>query len=384
MNSTKAILVCATVAAAAAGAAMTNETTAVVATNAPVATVATNVAPEFSIPKSLVLRMYEAEDSFRDRSLAGPDGKPPFNDLLEFVGLTACGDDDLAFAAKDRPRGTMALVPDGLTDEERRKLWPFDIAGFERELERRMVRGEDGCYRLRDEDGTEVAANPTIRWANAEIASWATRELDRCSPRLTPRECEALLGSEEMPEGAAAWRLDPQHCFLLETGDGAWNPRTYTFLLWDGTNDPSILASFDSFPGDREAVAALLLGHRASSANNLAVLEWRHQSLRDSMIPGRIRQFLELARDAGVPVAERNLEVLRSHLPEVFADPEPPDADTKEYVVKEGDDIYSIAMKHDVTPLVLRRLNPGKDLAELSPGDRIRVPADRSEDLRRD
>ena len=33
-------------------------------------------------------------------------------------------------------------------------------------------------------------------------------------------------------------------------------------------------------------------------------------------------------------------------------------------------------MKHDVTPLVLRRLNPGKDLAELSPGDRIRVPDD--------
>ena len=49
---------------------------------------------------------------------------------------------------------------------------------------------------------------------------------------------------------------------------------------------------------------------------------------------------------------------------------------TKEYVVKEGDDIYSIAMKHEVQPLVLRRLNPGKDLAELSPGDRIRVPAD--------
>ena len=67
----------------------------------------------------------------------------------------------------------------------------------------------------------------------------------------------------------------------------------------------------------------------ASSANNLAVLKWRHQSMRDSMVPGRIRKFLELARNAGVPVAEGNLGVLRSHLPEVFAVHEPPDTPRK-------------------------------------------------------
>ncbi len=48
--------------------------------------------------------------------------------------------------------------------------------------------------------------------------------------------------------------------------------------------------------------------------------------MRDSMDPGRIRQFLELARNAGVPTAEANLGVLRAHLPEVFAEPNPPDA----------------------------------------------------------
>lgn len=326
MNSTKAILVCATVAAAAAGAAMTNETTAVVATNAPVATVATNAAAAFSIPKSLVLRMYEAADAARDRALAGPDGKPPFNDMLEFGGLCAGGDADLAFAAQNRPRGEMSLVDDGNADRERRELWPFDVEGFEGTLEARMVRGEDGGFRRREEDGTELPVNPTIRWANAEIAAWAVRELDGRYPRMSTDAWRAMAGTASIPEGTAAWRLDPSYCFVLETGEGAWNPRTYSFIFWRGTRSPLLAAAFDSFPNDREATAALCLHCDAASVNNLAVLEWRHQSMRDSMDPGRIRQFLELARDAGVPAAEANLGVLRAHLPEVFAAPKSPEA----------------------------------------------------------
>ena len=80
--------------------------------------------------------------------------------------------------------------------------------------------------------------------------------------------------------------------------------------------------------------------------------------------------------EANQPVRRIGVPKRASAKPEKERPAEPPAADTKEYVVKEGDDIYSIAMKHDVTPLVLRRLNPGKDLAELSPGDRIRVPDD--------
>ena len=151
MNATKTILLCAAaaVAAATAQAAGTNETAEVASTNAAArssaaaAAATTNAAAAFSIPKSLVLRMYEAADAARDRALAGPDGKPPFNDMLEFVGLSAGGDADLAFAAQNRPRGEMSLVDDGNADRERRELWPFDVEGFEGTLEARMVRGND-------------------------------------------------------------------------------------------------------------------------------------------------------------------------------------------------------------------------------------------------
>ena len=335
MNAMKAILFCAAAAAVAGAtvqAAGTNETAAAASTNAaarPIAaaaTVPTNAAAAFSIPKSLVLRMYEAADAVRDRALAGSDGKPPFNDMLEFRGLCAGGDADLAFAAQDRPRGEMSLVDDGNADRERRELWPFDVEGFEGGLEARMVRGEDGGFRRREEDGTELPVNPTIRWANAEIAAWAVRELDGRYPRMSAAAWLAMTGTASMPEGTAAWRLDPIYYFVLETGEGAWNPRTYSFVLWKGTGSPLLTAAFDSFPNDREATAALCLHCDAASANNLAVLEWRHQSMRDSMDPGRIRQFLELARNAGVPAAEANLGVLRAHLPEVFAEPNPPDA----------------------------------------------------------
>ena len=335
MNATKAILFCAAacaVAGATARAAGTNETAAVASTNAAARSIAaadtapTNAAAAFSIPKSLVLRMYEAADAVRDRALADPDGKPPFNDMLEFRGLCAGGDADLAFAAQDRPRGEMSLVDDGNADRERRELWPFDVEGFEGGLEARMVRGEDGGFRRREEDGTELPVNPTIRWANAEIAAWAVRELDGRYPRMSAAAWLAMTGTASMPEGTTAWRLDPIYYFVLETGEGAWNPRTYSFVLWKGTGSPLLTAAFDSFPNDREATAALCLHCDAASANNLAVLEWRHQSMRDSMDPGRIRQFLELARNAGVPAAEANLGVLRAHLPEVFAEPNPPDA----------------------------------------------------------
>ena len=48
---------------------------------------------------------------------------------------------------------------------------------------------------------------------------------------------------------------------------------------------------------------------------------------------------------------------------------------TREYVVQEGDDIYSIAMQFDVQPLRIRALNGGKTLDDVKPGDRILVPA---------
>ena len=48
---------------------------------------------------------------------------------------------------------------------------------------------------------------------------------------------------------------------------------------------------------------------------------------------------------------------------------------TREYVVEDGDDIYSIAMKFDSQPLRIRALNGGKSLDDLKPGDTVVVPA---------
>jgi LysM repeat protein len=48
---------------------------------------------------------------------------------------------------------------------------------------------------------------------------------------------------------------------------------------------------------------------------------------------------------------------------------------TKEYVVEDGDDIYSIAMKFDSQPLAIRAFNGGKSLDDLKPGDIVIVPA---------
>ncbi len=319
MKTTKTILLCAAVAATAGcgdgeptakPAAPENNTDAVPSeTNAPAATITANIKTPFSIPKSLLLRMYEAADATRDRALVNPGGRTPFADMLEFVGLSADGNPELALVAQNRPRGNMILVDDGNDDGERRELWPFDIEGFERKLEERMVRGEDG---------TRLAANPTIRRVNAEIAAWAIRELDGKYPRMSTDDWRGMTGSAAIPEGMAAWRLDPLYCFVLEDGEGAWNPRTYSFVFWKGTETPVLVAAFDSFPNDREATAALCLHCDPPSANNLAVLEWRHQSFRMSMSPARIRTRLESARKAGVREAAENLSVLRVHLPECF------------------------------------------------------------------
>ncbi|MBR1836032.1 MAG: LysM peptidoglycan-binding domain-containing protein, partial [Kiritimatiellae bacterium] len=45
------------------------------------------------------------------------------------------------------------------------------------------------------------------------------------------------------------------------------------------------------------------------------------------------------------------------------------------HVVADGEDVYSISLKYDTTPLELRKLNPGRSLVGLQPGDTIVVPA---------
>lgn len=80
--------------------------------------------------------------------------------------------------------------------------------------------------------------------------------------------------------------------------------------------------SFDSFPS-RKAVAAIFqLQTSAAGFNNVAVMMWEHQCDRLQMDPGIIKFFLEKAIRGGAPNAAETLEVLRSHIPEVFSDKE--------------------------------------------------------------
>ena len=282
-TTTKAIMLCAAAAmAAGCGRGRNADEAAIEAsgTNAPAARA------EFTIPKSLVLRMYEAADEARSRAFPGAN----IGDPLEFAGLSAGKNGEAAFSAKDRPRMEMILADDCNSDEERRELWPFDIGSFEAELEKRMVRGDDGCFQRVEDDGSPLAANPTIRWANR-------------------------AGCEEIPEGTAAWRLDSLYCLVLESGGGAWNTKSYSFVMWNQNFGPQVVAVFDSFPNDREATCALCFHCDATSANNLAVLEWRHQIFRMSMDPERVKILLERAGEAEVREAEMNLDVLRLRFP---------------------------------------------------------------------
>ena len=307
-TTTKAIMLCAAAAmAAGCGRGRNADEAAIEAsgTNAPAARA------EFTIPKSLVLRMYEAADEARSRAFPGAN----IGDPLEFAGLSAGKNGEAAFSAKDRPRMEMILADDCNSDEERRELWPFDIGSFEAELEKRMVRGDDGCFQRVEDDGSPLAANPTIRWANREVSEWATRELDGRYPRMSDVELRAMAGCEEIPEGTAAWRLDSLYCLVLESGGGAWNTKSYSFVMWNQNFGPQVVAVFDSFPNDREATCALCFHCDATSANNLAVLEWRHQIFRMSMDPERVKILLERAGEAEVREAEMNLDVLRLRFP---------------------------------------------------------------------
>ncbi len=77
---------------------------------------------------------------------------------------------------------------------------------------------------------------------------------------------------------------------------------------------------------------------------------------------------LRLAAEEQASAAKKSVENL------VQVTPAPKGNDDGFYTVAAGDDIYSISLKFETTPLELRRLNGGKSLTGLQPGDRIAVP----------
>ena len=288
----------------------------------------------FDIPPSLVVRMQKAYNIVRDKSFNITNNF----DGEEWFGLSQWGVSN-AFEIVSRPRGKMKFCHDLLTEDERAKIWPFDVEPFEAELESKMVRDEEGMYRLKPkfaEDGGElkedglVAVNPTIRWVNHEMEQWAIAQLDAVCKRIDDEAFCKMSGDEVMPEGTLAWDMGEGEFFVISQNDGAWETRNYMFVLWKEGMDSYVVASLESFPNRREGVA--LRGWRDSPicANNVAVLEWQHRSQRTLMNPWRIMQGLLIAEEAGLIIARDNLSVLLTHMPELFFDGEDGAADARD------------------------------------------------------
>ena len=217
----------------------------------------------------------------------------------------------------------MSFADDGLTDERRRQLWPFDFESFEKTLEAEMERDEHGLWCLKAEDGLQPS-NPTIRWINGEIEKWAVERLDAAYRRMDAKTYAEAFGEEPPEDGILVWIISegdgPTECFQISRDEGAWNAREYFYLLWDGEEEPTPLAAFNSFPSRKEAAAMRTFLTNPASLNNMAVLYWRHRIFRLQMDPFEIREMLQLAAQAGVTVAERNLSVLLEHVPEAGDD----------------------------------------------------------------
>lgn len=281
----------------------------------------------FDIPPSLVSKMYQAHNAFRDNWL----GKGAVGDGEELMSLMMLGFDN-AIEIAQRPRGEMSFAYDGFSDEQRKNLWPFDIESFEASLEAQLGRGENGLYGLKLENGEGLEpSNPTIRWANGEIETWAVKQLDSKFKRMEKSSYDEMMAlleegeqdgeSDDALEKPLAWIIaeddDASEYFLIIRNGGAWDLRSYVHVIWDRNLGPCKSADFDSFPSKKEATAMLTWRKNPCSLNNMAVLQWRHRTFRVGMDPGDVKVMLEAAADGHVKCASKNMAVLLKHIPEI-------------------------------------------------------------------
>ena len=271
--------------------------------------------PAFDIPPSLVDRMRVSYNSVRNKMSGGSETL----DGEEMMALMQLGYDN-APAIAQRPRGEMVFVDDGLKEEDRRRLWPFEVESFESTLEASLVRDEDGLYRKKDDDGDLFPFNPTMRWVNESMEQWAVRQLDAAFPRVKSDVYAKMIGdSVDADEEILMWSIPGNggEYFAIERNEGAWNLRSYQYLLWDGADRPTLFAEFNSFPSRNEAVAMRTARNDSRSLHNMAVLYWRHRVFPMQFNPEEIKAMLEIAQREKVPCAKENLNVLRTHIPEV-------------------------------------------------------------------
>ena len=280
---------------------------------------------EFVIPRSLVTRMLDAHDRARD---VGKDGGACF-DAAEMVSLAVGLKMTNAQEIASRPRGKMKFCEDKLTDAERFDLWPFEIEKFEAGLEAKMEVSDEVGFRLKPQfaelaggvvKGGLMQSNQALRWVSQEIECWAVKAMNDEFDRVDEKDFCQMFGVEKMPDDTFAWWVGPACYFIVYRSEGAWEPWAYKFVHYYRGVKPSDIAIFESFPNPKEAVAALRCSYDISAGHNLAALMWNHHCDRLKMNPYLIYNRLVNADCAGIKTAKANLEVLRSHLTELFND----------------------------------------------------------------
>ncbi|MDD3155683.1 MAG: hypothetical protein PHS41_12535 [Victivallaceae bacterium] len=214
--------------------------------------------------------------------------------------------------------------------------WSFDLSAHEKELAEALRKDGDGYYRMKTEEYKANPSeenlhpvNPTIRAVNAQNEDFAVARLDqssfpRCSAevikKIAPETADARYQIMEKPgqtnDGehsaeASAWKITENLYFLL-TADfsGAWHPRTYCFILYDGTGEPEAFASFDSLPSTEYGRAAInSLQGNPYSMNNLAVLMYRGEVNRYTPSDELIEMLLTTSAERGCLEAMYNLGI---------------------------------------------------------------------------
>ena len=219
-------------------------------------------------------------------------------------------------------RKYMRYSDDGLNEEEMRKTWPFDVESFEKDIAQKMVCDKCGLYRVKgdcndyDEGTTDdgnVAVNPSVRWMNRKMESWATNTLDGVYARLSEGKMMEMLGEDSVNGGTFCWTIGTNEYFIIQRieEDYAFESRDYIYMLWDGKREPVIVASFNSMPNSKTmfAVRSCTAGNPVGR-NNMAALMWNRVADRGESDKDMIRMLLESAKKAGVDVAAENLGMM--------------------------------------------------------------------------
>ena len=171
-----------------------------------------------------------------------------------------------------RPR--MRYCDDGLTDAERKALWPFDVEDFEYMLTEKMngtdsrwqyrVKAEFNDYGENEIDEGNLGEDPSVRWVARKTLAWATNVMDRTFRRMKDEEMCNLCGSESVATGKLGWHLGGDEYFLIgnDPKHEALNISNYTFIRWQGKDAPKKerIASFNTFPCARAVVAVRMFG----------------------------------------------------------------------------------------------------------------------------